>query len=70
MAIDGKGELVASGAWGVGFPTTADKIQVIYFDDGVPMAESLEGEVTVFSFSKYLTKIAESKIPNRVIVEK
>jgi hypothetical protein len=70
VAIDGKGELVAIGYWGARFPTTADKIQVIYFDDGVSMAEALKGGVSVFSFSKYLTKTAESTIPNRVIVEK
>ena len=70
VAIDGKGELVAIGYWGARFSTTADKIQVIYFDDAASMAETLKGEVSVFSFSEYLKVSADSKIPNRVIVER
>ncbi len=68
VEIKGDDEVVAIGYWGAKFPTTFDKIQVIYFDDAASMVETLRGNVSVFSFSEYLARPADSKIPSRVIV--
>jgi hypothetical protein len=67
LALDCDSRLIAVGYWGDKMIATLNNVQVVYFNDGPTMQDTVKGTLELMSLETYLHSIEAKQIPNRII---
>ena len=67
LALDCDSKLIAVGYWGDKMIATLNDVQVVYFNDGPTMQDTVKGTLELMSLETYLHRVRAKQIPNRII---